>query len=273
MPNSDSKVDEWMLQLRDILANQQRVGQEHAEKLEAFLIENPRDGVRKIQEIYEAALDKAHEGSPAAKSGMSRGYLEALAGGPNETIPWLIYNSVGAVYPRLNREQKDGALAGVFEILDGINYIYVQNTHTPGIREPLLLADIKIARPYYWPGMDEGEELVKRYEYFSRLQRDLIDNDGLFLPGAIRSDFIVGYSLLRSGFCSFGESYVKVANKEFLGRVMCGIVGMRFGHAKTEEDIAKGTARLKVLLPKSLHERIEPLRKEGGWVTNPRLLH
>lgn len=140
--------------------------------------------------------------------------------------------------------------------------------HTTGIIEPLLLADIGIARPLYWPGLEEAEMVLKKYSNFFDLQKELIEEDGLFNPRKVVSDFLMACSLLRSDFCDFGEDYAKTANSQFLERALRGIVWLRFGmkDGNTTEGIEKGNKRLRELLPKSLHERIEPLRQEGGWV-------
>lgn len=92
--------------------------------------------------------------------------------------------------------------------------------------------------------------------------------NGLFIQEYVVSDFVVANSLLRSDFCSFGEDYLLFANKEFINRVVKGIVAFRFGTRwgdKVWWDAEEGTKRLKELLPESLHDRIEPLRLEADW--------
>jgi len=52
-----------------------------------------------------------------------------------------------------------------------------------------------------------------------------------------------------------------MANKNFLNRTLEAIVGIRFGVEPNQEKIEKGTKRLMELLPQSLHDRIDPIRK------------
>jgi hypothetical protein len=280
-----------MFGLKTDATNEQILGNIYADKLVELLRKNPAEGIRKIRPFYGEALDKSYEGKE-----ISRGYAEALTGGPFEAIPWAVYNAVGLVYPELNREMKDLALIELLKIFDRYRYDIVQLSHTAGIREPLLLSDISIAEPFYWPGLDEGKEILKEYHDFPILKTALIDDNGLFFHSgvnwdfkeivdegrdtlkiarhrAVNSDFVVAYSLLRSDFCDYGEDYIGIANSAFLDRTLRGIVAMRFSEAETEDDIKKGKERLHQLLPKSLHERIEPMRLEDGWTSRKKFEH
>lgn len=184
-----------------------------------------------------------------------------------------VYNIVGVIYPRLSREQKDSAIHRLLTYLDTKRYDVVAREVTPYIREPLLLSDINIVRPLYWPGLEggEGEKLIKNYLTFELLRKITIDENGLFLQDKVHSDFLVANAILRSDFCDYGEAYARVAEPEFLNRVLRGLVANRFARRKateelSNEEIEERTHRLQELWPKSLHDRIEPLRLEGGWV-------
>jgi len=220
---------------------------------------NPDKFIAKIVEVH----DKAFKNAYADSAGKNRQ-------DPFEAIPWAVYNAVGAVYPYWERAQKDNALAQLLCILDRLNYAYVNGEwgvgHTTAIREPLLLSDIAIARPVYWPGLDEGKSLLSKYPSFFEFQKDLIDENGMFRRKGVYGDFVVAYSLLRSDFCDYGENYVKIAEPSFLERTLKGIVAIRFARSDSEDDAKEGVQQLKGLLPKSVHDRIEPLRKEAGWV-------
>ena len=234
--------------------------------LGALLRENPDEGIKMIRIAYERGLDYAYTDRQGHNN---RGFIEAVAGGPHEAVPAAVYNAVGSVYPRLTREQKDAALIEVVDgILDRINSFYIQNSHTPYIHEPLLLSDICVARYRYWPGMDEGKHRIGQYPEFSKFQRDLIDENGLLRQDRVNSAFIVAYSLLRNDFCDWGEDYLKSVNPGFLERVLKGIVAMRIGdppsvRKQTDEE---GMARLREILPVSLHDRLESIRQQLDWV-------
>lgn len=236
----------------------------HAKPLAKMLMDKPDEAIDRIVSTYDNGVDDMYTDEEGVNL---RGYISAIAGGPHEAVPHAVYNAVGAVYPYLNRTQKDRALSKVvLGILDNINYIYVQETHTPGIREPLLLADIAIVRALYWPGMDNGKDLVQRFQSFDTFKQEIMDQEGLMRKDKVNSDYVVAYSLLRSDFCSFGEEYVKSANPSFLDRVVQGIVSMRFSDKPSDKTkINERTDRLKELLPESLHAKISPIRKAADW--------
>lgn len=263
-------TERFMRDLQRLFNSHEIAALEHVEPLARLLHDNPEGGIRRIVDAYNKGLNSAYTKEDGTNI---RGFIEAVAGGPYQTVPWAVYNAIGAVYPYLDRRLKDLALGKiVYEIFDGLNYGYVNGArgegHTTGIREPLLLADIGIIRPLYWPGLREAEFEIKKYSNFFDLQKELVKEDGLFDPRKVNSDFLLAYSLLRSDFCNFGEDYIKAANPRFLERTLQGIVWLRFGgkDGNTSESIEAGNRRLRELLPESLHNRIEPLRQEGGWV-------
>lgn len=185
-----------------------------------------------------------------------------------------LYNAVGAIYPLLDRKQKNEAIRAYLNQFDGINYLRVNTNHTPNIREPQLLADITIARPIYWPGLYDEKQLWKGKRSFAKLQKDIMDENGLFDKSIVINDFLVAYSLMRSDFTKFGDDYIKVANPIFLDRVMKGIVSLRFARRAIDEEIDEirndieideGRNRLYELLPKGVHHKIESLRQEADW--------
>lgn len=240
----------------------------HVSFLAEMLMDKPDKGIDLIVQTYNEGLNAAYTDDRGVNN---RALVQAECGGPHEAVPWAVYNAVGAVYPYLNRKQKNRALGEIiFRILDTRNFAEVRGErgagHTPGIREPLLLSDIVIARPAYWPGLYDEQHLWKDAACFCDLQAEIMDEEGRFYPTRVNSDFVVAYALLRKDFTSFGEEYAQAANPAFLERVLKGIVAMRFARAKCEEDIERGTNRLKELLPEIVHDRIEPLRQEGDWV-------
>jgi hypothetical protein len=199
--------------------------------------------------------------------------VDSLAGGPHEGVTWPLYNAVGNAYPNMTREQRDAALKQLIGIWDGINYGYVNGArgvgHTTGIHEPLLVADIGIVRRIYWPGLEESHWILKGHDTFKSFADAYLDENGMFKPGTVDSNFVIAYAVLRTDKTNYGEEYAAHANPEFLNRVIKGIVAVRFGGESSDEgesaDIERGMKRLRELLPKSLHERIEPLRQEADW--------
>ncbi|QQG39895.1 MAG: hypothetical protein HYS81_00605 [Candidatus Aenigmatarchaeota archaeon] len=272
-------VDKMMKGLDRALKNYDNAGNAYGKHLLEEMKRNPEEGIKLIRPSMGKAIRDAYDGP----DGLGASYVMAMAGGPHESITAPIYNAVGAVYPYLTREQREAALREVLGMMDHNNYLIVQTAHTPFIRNPILLSDITIPRPHYGPGLDgenqglikkgrAGEEELKagRYEDFESFAKECILPDGLFDPDVVRNDFIVGFSVLRSDYCDWGADYVRVVDGEFLEQTMRGIVSMRFaprrGKETTTESIERGTARLKELLPESLHDRIEPLRLQADWI-------
>ena len=265
MDNDD--IDRIMASLGGAFAVHEASAAIHVEPLARLLQDNPDKAISQIVETYNLALDGAYTDE---KEGNMRAFVEGVAGGPCETILWALYNSIGVVYPFLERPQRNKALGETLKILDKRNYMEVNGEtsigHTTGIREPLLLSDIAVVRRLYWPGLHDEDSLWKKHLTFSEFQNENMSSDGMFRKERVRSDFLVAYALLRSDFTSFGEDYAKIANSEFLERTLQGIVAMRFARLTEKNDIEKGLKRLKQLLPVSLHDRIDPLREKADWV-------
>ncbi len=180
-----------------------------------------------------------------------------------------LYNAVGSIYPLLDRRQRDNIIRAHLNQFDRLNYLAVNSNHTPNIREPMLLADIIIARPLYWPGLNDEKALWEGKNSFAELEEEVITENGLFDPTKVRSDFLVAYAIMRKDFTQFGEDYAKVANPDFLNRVIKGIVALRFAGAKDKEIESKRNS-LYELLPKSVHEKIESARQESDWTYSGR---
>jgi len=229
-----------------------------------------------------------------------RSFVEATCGGPHEAIPSAFYNVVGSVYPLLNREMKNKSLIKILGILDhDLDWQEVQFSHTSYIREPLLLSDISIVQQMYWPGLDEGKNLIKKYnDLFCDFKFEAIDENGNFKKDKIKSDFLVGYSLLRKDVCNWGEDYLKIVNPKFLDKIIQGVVGMNFSNYfrlknLSEEEIheinwrsegkinymqikdkletilnkkiSKKEKELKNLFPKEIHSKIDFFINEKNW--------
>lgn len=230
-------------------------------ELEELLSKNPTVGVTKIAETYKAAVKDHYHGDTA--------YLSSL-GGPCEGSVCKVYDVVGVVYPDLTREQKDEALRQLLDVWGHLKHNEVQFTHTAFIDEPLLSADIYIAGRDYWPGIDGRDSpLLKKLpnSNVGEVIKQILDEDGDILPKAC-SRFVVAYALLRNDFWKDKENNAKFAealNPAFLDSTIKGITWMRFGYKTFARDPEGSMARIKELMPKSQHDKIEQYEEEGGW--------
>ncbi len=217
------------------------------------------EGFSQAQDIMRLVKEATHE----SVIGIGDDYI------PNTKL----YNALGCIYPFLSRENKDKALHAYLTQFNGINYMRVQNNHTPYIREPLVLADIWIINPLYWPGLEESSAQVKGGENFTTFQEKYMLPTGLFNPQKTQNDFLLAYAALRSDKSTFGREYALAAKPSFLERVVKGIVAMRFGRFNYDAqrpELAGEYAdqhdlleRLHTLLPVELHPQIEIHRSEG----------
>lgn len=233
----------------------------HIPILEQQLKDDPNNAINLIHQTFEAALNQAYTNDGENQ----RAFVESLARGPMETIPWAVYNAVGGVYLYLEKNQRFAALRQVLRCLDKYNTKIVQDTHTCGIRDPILLTDIAIVRPPYWPGLDEGWAKIKNFSSFNELEKEMIDDEGMFKKTKVRSDFIMAWTLLCSQWSPWGEDYVKIANPKFLERILKGLVNYCFSNRSTAESINSELQNFKANLPQSTYHRIEPLTKEKDW--------
>jgi hypothetical protein len=186
-----------------------------------------------------------------------------------------IYNAIGSVYRNLSRENKDTALAFVLDTLSRERYDVAQGDFASVIDDALLLADIDIASNHlYLPGVFDGREriLTRKIKDFDVIKEEVLTKEGHICNDKVHSEFILTYGLLRSDYWSHNEAFAKALNPKVLDYTVQGIVWMRFGRADTEGKIERGTKRLEELLPQCVHDKIEPMRKQGGWVTNSELI-
>ncbi len=191
---------------------------------------------------------------------------ERILGIGDDFIPDTgLYNALGTVYSLLPCNIRDEALAAYLTQFDHLNDFYVQNNHTPFVREPSVLADIGMVRPRYWPGLDEGKVLTREHKNFDDFKRELLTEDGLFNPEKVRSDFCVAYAALRTDMSSFGSDYAAACHLQFLERVVGGIAALRFGRVNDDSGIKDGHKRLRDLLPKNVHGLIDRKYEERSW--------
>lgn len=270
MGGEDSPADDWIDELDRQLGHHANSAAVFGDDLRKRLKEDPEAAIGTIRETLDRGLDDAYGTEE------QRGLAEAYGGGPFEAVPRTVYNAVGAVYPYLRREHKDAALEEVFGELDRVNYGTVQQRHTNGIHEPELVADIAVARPLYWPGLGEAEQIAEEFDDFSGVEAGLME-DGRFDPRKVDSEFLVTYGLLRTDYTDYGEQLVMALDQEFLERTLEGIVALRFGlfayedmterHLPlTAEEQEQGMNRLREVLPDSLHAGVETLADTAEWV-------
>ena len=255
--------------LEQQLRRHHALGAQAAEAVRDAIWERPDEVPPLIGRLVEAVIDAGYLNADGTSN---RAFVQAVAGGPYPGGALTIYNTLGGAYRYLTREQRDGILAAILGMLDRQNYLVVQEAWTPFLRDPLLLADIQIVRPLYWPGLDEGRGLIASASGHDSLMRMLLDDEGWFYPERVHSDYVVGYALLRSDFYPYGDDVAGRLNPQLRESIVHAVCAMRFAHTTLPEQIDTGARRLEQLLPRSLHDEITWDREKIGWVdpTDPR---
>ena len=115
-------------------------------------------------------------------------YSGKMCGGPfpGATIPLL--NVLGGIYPNVSKELREEVLWKAMNFLDMQNY-YLSQDNVSGIDEPLLVRDIILTRPLYWPGYQKYADTLKDCVIWSDVESllikktdkgDLWDTDSIF---------------------------------------------------------------------------------------------
>jgi hypothetical protein len=101
------------------------------------------------------------EKARTANGTMNRAY-ESMAGGPNPYFIMPLINAVGERYASASRENREALLRACLNYFDRLNYVYVQ-PHVKQLKSGLLVADITINRPVYFPGCEAEQALFTQY--------------------------------------------------------------------------------------------------------------
>lgn len=225
-----------------------------------------------IRDRPEIALDRIDDIVQRRKRreyGENEALVDAFAGGPNEGVIEPVLNAIGENYPNFPTNRKLAYLRKVLGILDHFNYEDVQ-AHMENLREPILFGDIVTARRIYWPGLYEGKRILdsiyKRrkspdapFKNFEELCDKIIDENGLFKPKKIDSDFIVAVFFIIS---KYGDEYSRIANQTFLTRVTYAYAQKHLGHTeKDSKERKEETKKLEKVMPKSLKGRVTAASK------------
>lgn len=235
---------------------------------EQLLNEDPDKAIGEINSVYHKSVEAAYEDCEVKQ------YL-GWVGGPNPHIIISILNSVGRKYPSFTDEQKMSALERFLCILDdtrsdvtnGSNLSFIG--YTPNIREPLLLSDISISQPGYWPRERANAErkwIKRKFTSYDKLSKDLLLGDGTFDKKKIASDFLTALGILRND--RLADDYILAVDPQFLDRCVQGISELEFHFIDPADksNIEKRRKKLHALFPKELYERIEDFSNKRYWV-------
>lgn len=115
-----------------------------------LMSQNPKEAIRRMPKF----IDRVRDVNPV------RAY-EAMAGGPNQDWTGPLLDTLGIVYPQLEKDTREEGLRQCLNFLDGLNYVNSQD-NVALINEPWLASDIVITRPLYWCGYKQYCDLAEQ---------------------------------------------------------------------------------------------------------------
>ncbi|MBR9703657.1 hypothetical protein GOV10_06460 [Candidatus Woesearchaeota archaeon] len=177
-----------------------------------------------------------------------------------------LYNSLGVVYPWLDREEKDKVLDVVLEKMDNYSEPLVHTIaldHLPFIREPLLFSDIVCVRNHSLNLEEQAEllqEIVTQKEFLS-----FIGPDGLFRHEEIEQEFPLTYAAIRPDMSAHVYTALRHMNHLYLDRVITGVANMGLSHLGGDKFKIVGS--VKKLLSKDVHGKIWKAYNKKEWAS------
>ncbi|MBU1202354.1 MAG: hypothetical protein KJ583_06555 [Nanoarchaeota archaeon] len=121
-----------------------------------LVLENPLEAVEKLPFF----IDKVRNVNP------NNSFVEAVAGGPNHDWTAPMLDTLGIIYPTLERSVREVGLIKSLSFLDELNYFNAQN-NVELISEPWLVRDIIVSRPMYWCGYKQYCDLLEENKKWS----------------------------------------------------------------------------------------------------------
>jgi len=157
--------------------------------LEVFLElaqNEPERAVKELPKYIEKVLNM--------NGGIFRG---VNCGGPDPYTTAPLLNTIGLIYPYLDRSPREKALNNCLYFLDGLNYFNSQN-NVELIDEPWLITDIFINRQLYWPGYKVYVNRLKNILAWEQFENEFMREGRLISKGA----FFLSLTISRVEHCS-----------------------------------------------------------------------
>lgn len=133
-----------------------------------------------FRELVRTDPKKAVEEMPAfIERALSTGnnfFSGMMCGGPHPGATAPFIDSIGLIYPTLDKENRIKALKNCLGFLDGLNYFNAQN-NVEKVHEPWLVADIITNRRLYWCGYEEYSKKLKGIDSFKEFEENFM-NEG-----------------------------------------------------------------------------------------------
>lgn len=124
---------------------------------------------------------------------MGNGFFKGTgAGGPHEFATGPLLDTVGLIYPCLDKDTRRIALKNCLGFLDEQNY-FLSQRNVEMINEPWLVADIIANRWLYFCGYEEYSRKLKGMSSFDNFEQEFLQ-DGRF---KIKSVFWLSFALAR----------------------------------------------------------------------------
>jgi len=241
------RIDQFMAKLDGIYGLAADIAAEFSE----LLAQNPLEAIEKLPEFIDRTRDINE----------NRAYVEAVAGGPNQDWSGPLLGLVGTVYPDLTKEEWVVALRKVLDFLDRQNYINAQD-HVREIQEPLLIGDIILNRPLYWPGFEPESNFLRRHNQVASFRKAVEKRE---------EDFWLAFATIRVKYASlpvrqwFYRRFPSLVARtiEAAGAIICK--NMRYAEEKGEDPEEELQRQLAKYDPDTHPAILEAVAKQG-WV-------
>jgi len=224
--------------------------------------------VRADPERAIAELPKFIDGALSAGKNLFRGLG---CGGPHEGVTTPFLNSIGLIYPALERDMREKALDKCFDFIDRQNYFLAQR-NVEKINEPWLVADIITNRWLYFCGFDEYASKLENMATSDDFEKEFVQDGRLDCS----SSFWLSFALARNDTCesdmirtSFEERYPDLCDRT--RDAIAAMINYQALHAKAkygtsyEDTVDEKTAKYNLAWDASIREKL----KEEKWILRP----
>lgn len=209
-----------------------------------LVYENPEQAINRLPEYLERIRDV----NP------NRSFVEATCWGPNPDWTGELLDIVSVAYSGLSRELRGKLLKECLSFIDHLNFLMAQE-HVAKINEPLLVRDILVSAPLYWPGIEIQTKFLEKNKDIASFVKNLPE---------VGNNFWLALAIIWGGYATLPVSQWYYNNfPDIVDGTLEFIAGRVFHWAKG--DSSKFEEFIKKFDP-TFHEKIKEKISEEDWI-------